>query len=126
LLHDNCDSIEEKSYAKAFSSDELTQKRVELENVSINMADLEREKKDFMDAHKTKMDPFKVVHKNIIKELKEKTVQVTENCFAFIDEDMRTVGYYNADGLLVWHRPATAKEMRKTRHMEIRKTGTND
>lgn len=124
LLDANCDSIEEKSYAKAFTSDELTQKRVELENVSINIADLEQEKKDFMDAHKTEMDPLKIVHKNIIKELKEKTVQVTEICFAFIDEETRTVGYYNADGLLIWHRPATSKEIQRTIQMEIRRTGT--
>ena len=126
LLDSNCDSIEEKTYAKPFSSAELTLKRVELENVSIELSDLEEEKKNFMAAHKLELGPLKAVHGNIIKELKEKTTQVTEVCYAFIDEETKTVGYYNAEGLLIWHRPATAKEMQRTIQMEIRRTGTFD
>ncbi len=126
LLRDNCDKIEEMNYAKPIEQEDLEQKRVELERVSINISDLNQQKKDYNDAFKTEMDPLNVVHKNIIKELKEKSVQVTEDCFVFIDEDSRTAGYYSSDGILRYSRPATANEMQKTVHMELRRTGTHD
>lgn len=126
FLRDNCDKIEEMSYAKPIEAEELEQKRVELERVSINISDLNQQKKDYNDAFKMEMDPLNVVHKNIIKDLKEKSVQVTENCFVFVDEESRMAGYYSADGVLRYTRPATANEMQKTVQMEMRRTGTNN
>lgn len=124
-LNDSCDKTEEVQYNKPFSPDELTEKRVELENVSIDISDLNQQKKDYMDSFKIEMDPLAKTHAKIVKDLKNKTVQVTEVCYAFLDEDSRMVGYYNGDGILVYSRPASATEMQRTVQMEIRRTGTN-
>lgn len=124
VLADNCDSIEEVSYSKSFSSDELTEKRVELEHVSVKIDDLEEAKKDYLDAIKTEMKPLLEGKKQVIKELKEKAATVRENCYRFLDEETRMVGFYNAEGLLVYSRPATVAELQKTIQMEVR-TGTH-
>lgn len=125
FLRDNCDRIEEKTYHKQFTPQELDQKRVELESVSINIADLKQQKKDYDDAYKIEMKPLEEIHKKTVKELKERTVSVTENCYMFLDEETNMVGYYNAEGLLVYSRPANLNELQRTVHMEARRTGTN-
>lgn len=124
VLSANCDSIEEVTYSKSFSSDELTEKRVELEHVSVKIDDLEEAKKDYLDMIKTEMKPLLEGKKMVIKELKEKAATVKENCYRFLDEETRMVGYYNAEGLLVYSRPATVTELQKTIQMEVR-TGTH-
>lgn len=124
ILADNSDAIEEVSYSKSFSSDELTEKRVELEHVSVRIDDLEEAKKDYLDVLKTEMKPLLESKKTVIKELKEKAATVRENCYRFLDEETRMVGFYNSEGLLVYSRPATVAELQKTIQMEVR-TGTH-
>lgn len=124
ILADNCDAIEEVHYSKSFSSDELTEKRVELEHVSLKIDDLEESKKDYLDMMKTEMKPLMESKKTVIKELKEKAASVKENCYRFFDSETRMVGYYNTEGVLVYSRPANATDMQKTIKMDFR-TGTN-
>lgn len=125
FLHDNCDKMEMKKYNKQFSSQELSDKRLQLETVSINISDLKQQKKDYDDAYKIEMKPLEEIHKKIVQELKDRTVQVEENCYAFIDEESKMIGYYNGEGLLINSRPLTVDELQKTVHMEVRKTGTH-
>lgn len=123
-LADNCDKLEEVTYRKPFTPEEIQRKRVELENVSIEISDLEQQKKDYLDALKMEMKPLTEIHKKTVKELKEKSMKISENCYAYLDEESRMMGYYNSEGLLVSSRPATVQELQKTIQMEIR-TGTN-
>lgn len=58
----------------------------------------------------------------VTKQLKEKSEFVTENCFKFVDGD--EVGYYNAEGVLVYQRPARPEEKSPT-IFKIQRTGTN-
>lgn len=125
-LADSCDRTEEVQYNKPFSPEELTQKRVELENVSINISDLNQQKKDYMDSFKIEMDPLAKTHAKIVKDLKNKTVQVTEQCYAFLDEETRMMGFYNAEGIMVYSRPANMNELQRTVQMELRRTGTDN
>ena len=125
FLRDNCDKVELKKYNKQFSSQELSDKRLQLETVSINISDLKQQKKDYDDAFKTEMKPLDEIHKKTVQELKERTIQVEESCYAFIDEETKMVGYYNNEGLLIYSRPITMEESQKTVHMEVRRTGTH-
>lgn len=125
FLKDNCDKVEMKKYNKQFSSQELSDKRLQLETVSINISDLKQQKKDYDDAYKIEMKPLMDIHDKTVKELKDRTVQVEENCYAFIDEDSKMIGFYNGEGLLIYSRPLTVDELQKTVHMEVRRTGTH-
>lgn len=124
-LRDNCDKVEPKKYNKHFSSQELSDKRLQLEIVSINISDLKQQKKDYDDAYKIEMKPLAEIHEKTIQELKERTIQVEENCYAFIDEETKQIGYYNGEGLLIYSRPLTVDELQRTVHMEVRRTGTH-
>lgn len=124
-LRDNCDKVELKKYNKQFSSQELSDKRLQLETVSIHISDLNQQKKDYDDAYKTEMKPLSEIHKKTVQELKERTIQVEENCYAFIDEETKMVGFYNSEGLLIYSRPVTMEESQRTVHMEVRRSGTH-
>lgn len=43
MLRDNCDQIEQRSFTRSFSQDEVYARRAELEQVSIQVAELEDE-----------------------------------------------------------------------------------
>lgn len=125
FLRENCDKVEEKTYNKQFSSQEISDKRLQLETVSINIADLKKQKKDYDDAYKTAMKPLEETHKKTVEELKERMLSVTEPCFMFIDEETKQAGYYNSEGLLVYSRPLMANELQRTVQMEVRRNGTD-
>lgn len=125
VLKDNSDKVEEMTYHKHFSPEQLTQKRGELENVSISISDLNKEKKEYMANFKAEMDPLAKNHAKIIDELKAKSAEVTELCYCFLDEESRMMGFYNGEGILIYSRPASQAELNRTIQMEMRKTGTD-
>jgi hypothetical protein len=114
FLRDNCDSVEEKGYMKPFNSDEMAVKKEELANVSIQLAEIEVEKKLAMDALKAQEKPLKEVKNVILQEIKNKATYVKEDLFKFIDLEAREVGFYNAQGQLVEQRPAFGNELQGT------------
>ena len=124
FLEDNCDAVEDVTYSRAFAPEELALRREQLTDVSIEIADIEDEKKKVMDEFKKQLEPLNEVKKGVIKALREKSQTVTEKCYKFIDEESRMVGFYNKEGNLVNSRPAFQKELEKTIYMELRKTGT--
>ena len=126
FLEDNCDAVEDVTYSRAFSPEELALKREQLTDSSIKIADIEEEKKAVMDEFKERLKPLKETNGEAIKALRDKSQTVTEKCYKFIDEETKMVGFYNKEGNLVNSRPAFQKELVKTIHMELRKTGTHN
>jgi len=124
FLYDNCDMVEEVTYNKPFAPEELAQQREELTDVSIKIADIEDEKKIVMEQYKEQLKPLQEQKSKAIKALKEKSQTVTEQCYKFLDEETKMVGFYNAEGSLINSRPAFPKELQRTIQMELRKTGT--
>ena len=125
FLRDNCDEVSDVTYAKAFSPEELAQKREELTDASIKIADIEDELKLIKDSYKEKMKPMMEQKVAAIKALRDKSQTVTEQCFKFYDEETGMVGYYNKEGNLVNSRPAFANEKQKTVFSLLR-TGTDN
>ena len=125
FLYDNCDAVEEVTYNKAFTPEELAQKREELTDASIKIADIEEEKKQIVDEYKERLKPLQEVKGEAIRALREKSQTVTEECYKFLDEETKMVGFYNKEGSLVNSRPAFPKELQRTIQMELRKTGTD-
>lgn len=128
VLRDSCDRMEDMTYQKVFSPEQLNQKRSELESVSISISDLNKEKKEWMKNFKAEMDPLAQNHAKIVGELKSKSAEVTETCYCILDEETRMMGFYNGEGILVYSRPAFQEELNRTIQMEIRntRTGTDD
>lgn len=124
-LDANSDAIEEITYTRRFSPDELADMRNRLADNSIEESDIEAKKKEEMDRFKDKLKPIQKAKTTLLSKLKTKTEQVTESCYKMINREERLVGYYNSDGELVSARPLNAQEMQKT-IFEVTKTGTNN
>lgn len=126
FLKDNCDQVVEKGYMKPFESGELQKFKDDLAEVSIELNDIEEEKKDAMFIFKEKAKPLNEERAELLKNIKQKSVFVSENCFKFIDRDEKMVGFYNSEGLLIESRPANADELQLSIFAGISKTGTNN
>ena len=131
FLKDNCDKVEEKGYMKPYTPEELQQRKEELANASIEIAEIEQEAKEAAAHYKGRLKPLKEARANIVSNIKAKAEYVKELCYKFVDQEARETGYYNKEGDLIESRPATADEMQTTlfgviRNQESQKTGTVD
>jgi small-conductance mechanosensitive channel len=125
FLKDNCDAVEDLGYMKRFSPEAITSMKNQLASTSIEINDIEVEKKEAITAYKEQLKPLMDGKKSLLKNIKQKAEFVTEICYKFVDQEAMLTGYYNADGDLVSSRPLAPEEMQKT-IFQIQKTGTND
>lgn len=126
FLMDNCDAVEKKGYMKRYTPEELAKLKENLSETDIQINDIEDEKKEVMADFKARLEPLTKERKTILEGLKKKAEFVEENCYKFIDQEAREVGYYNENGDLIEARPAYSDEMQTTLFQVGRKTGTND
>lgn len=120
FLSDNADKVEKIDYHKAFDSEQLAQKKTDFANKSIRIAALEDEIKDFKEKIGEELKPLRDDTKNLLNDIKSKGRIVNEECYLFLDEEERMIGYYNAEGVLVQSRPATREELQKTIFADLR------
>jgi len=125
FLRDNCDSMEEKSYLKRFTPEQLLQMKDKLSETAIQINDIEEEKKVVVAEFKKKIDPLNDEKKRLLTGLKNKAETITENVFKFVDLKEREVGYYNAEGELIESRPAYADEL-QSNIFQMQRTGTHN
>ena len=126
FLKDNCDKVEKKSYMRQFTREEILQKKDELSETSIIISDIEDEKKEALKEIKERLDPWVEQKKTLITNIKQKAEEVKEECFKFIDQEEKMVGFYNGAGDLIEQRPAFADELQATIFQINRKTGTEN
>lgn len=126
FLKDNCDACEQKGYMKPYTPEELQGHKEKLANVSIEIAEIEAEKKQVEANFKGRLKPLKESRAIMVSNIKSKAEYVNEVCYRFTDQETKETGYYNKDGILVECRPATADELQPNIFSMVRKTGTND
>jgi hypothetical protein len=126
FLKDNCDKVEEKGYTKPYSPEELQTHKENLANLSIEIDEVEDEKKASAKHFKSVLDPKIERRRELVSNIRKKAEYVKEICYKFVDTEERMVGYYNSDGDLIESRPATVDELQPTIFSIARKNGTND
>ena len=126
FLKDNCDACEQKGYMKPYSPEELQGHKEKLANVSIEIAEIEAEKKQVEADFKGRLKPLKESRAIMVSNIKSKAEYVNEVCYRFTDQETKETGYYNKEGILVECRPATADELQPNIFSMVRKTGTTD
>jgi len=126
FLRDNCDGVIEKGYMKPFSPEQIQSKKEELAETSIQINDIEDEKKEVMKEYKGRLDPLTDRRKELLKGIKEKAEYKKEECFKFVDQEDKMVGFYNGEGDLIESRPANPDELQGTIFQINRRTGTDD
>lgn len=126
FLEANCHGIDEKGYMKQFTPEEIISMKDSLAEASIAINEIEIRKKEAIDAFKEELKPLESERKDLLKCIKEKAEFVKEQCYKFIFEDERMVGYYNKDGVLIEARPMQPEEMQTAMFVPIQRTGTHD
>lgn len=125
FLNDNCDKAEEKGYMKRFTPEQVQSMKEELAETSIQINDIQEEKKEYLKDIKFRVTPLTERKSELLKGIKEKAAYTTEKCYKFIDQDSKEVGYYNSEGDLVESRPAMIDELQGT-IFQVQRTGTNN
>ena len=121
-LENSADKVEDFSYTKPFTPEEIRTFKDELSTAMIEMNEKEESFKAIRDAHKAEVKPLKTQTKLLLTNIKNKASFVKEKCFIFIEGS--EVGYYNAEGELVYTRPLLPGEKQKTVFSVLRE-GTN-
>jgi len=126
FIKDNADAIEEIGYTHRFNPDELSQKKESLAEVSIQINDIETEKKDVIEDFKQRLKPLNEAKQVLLEDIKKGSEYANEECAKILYHDEKMVGYYNNLGELVYSRPIMPQEMQKTIFNINRKTGTDE
>jgi hypothetical protein len=123
ILRDSCDKIEQLSYVKKFTIDEMAQKKSELSSTMIQLSNYEAKLAEVKAEFTEKMKPLKVNVQQTVAHLRDKARLVQEQCYVMYDYDQGIAGYYNRDGDLVHSRPLEVGE-RQTKLFKL--TGTDN
>jgi len=123
-LKDSAERTELMNYPKALSEVDLDYLKNELVNDSVKLAKLEEARKEFLTGHKAKVKPLKQNVGLSLVRIRSKVEEVEEEVFLLADQEEGMMGYYNADGNLVYQRVLLPDE-RQIR-IVTSKSGTNN
>lgn len=134
ILRDSCDKIVEKCYTRKFNTEETNEKRAELANVSIQIADLEEKLAEIRADYKGRIKPLIERMGKIRGELKSGGEWITGECYQFLDAEENKVALYDPNGYKIEERDMRPEERSRTIFQGIRenmkvqmsKTGTDN
>lgn len=127
FLRDNADAVEQIGYTHRFTPDELSQKKESLAEISIQINDIEVEKKEVMEDFKERLKEPSKTKSKLLENIKKGAEYIeNEECVKILYHEEKMAGYYNKIGELVYSRPIMPQEMQKTVFSINRKTGTED
>lgn len=101
LLQQNADSIEETTYYKPLTADELDLRREQLTDNAIKLSEYEDEKKEVMQDFKAQMDPLAKQNKKLLTEVKTRQAEVTGALYLMANHDEGMMETYDAAGELI-------------------------
>lgn len=123
FLQDNCDAVEDLGYVKEIPSERLEELKEVLVENNIELRSLREAKKEAVKEFNDQIKPLEEINAQTTKQLKERSEYVNEQCYKFVDNEERTVGYYNSEGLLVFSRPIRPEEIQTTLNQAARAIG---
>nr|UWI25202.1 MAG: hypothetical protein [Bacteriophage sp.] len=134
ILRDSCDKIVEKCYTRKFDTKETSEKRAELANVSIQIADLEERLAEIRADYKGRIKPLIERLGKIRGELKAGGEWVSGECYQFLDAEEGKAALYDPSGYKIEERDLRPEERTRTIFQGIRenmtvqmsKTGTDN
>lgn len=124
LLRDNCDQIVERSYTRKYEQHEVNARREELENVSIQVAELEDKLAEIKADYKGRIKPLLERRGLILDELKARGEYVKGDCYKFVDAEEGKTAFYSPEGYKLEERPIHPEERQRTIMQVLRKNGT--
>lgn len=110
LLRDSATKTEVFTYPKALDAKEVTHLKDEYTKNAIQMAKHEERKKEFMEDWKSDVKPLRLEMGQQMTRIRSRVEEITEDVYLLTDHDTKTMGYYNAEGILVYQRPLMPEE----------------
>ena len=98
--------------------------KTKLADTSIDIAELEQEKADWMESYKSRLKPLNTAKAKYLDQIKGKSEDIMDKCYKFLDHENKEANYYNGAGELVYFRRMQPQEMQKSIFNINRKTGT--
>lgn len=123
LLQDNAAKVEETTYQKNLSQDELAARREDLADNCIKLNQFEDELKEVKDGFKVKMDPLKVVNKTLLTEIKTKQSTIDGILYHVSNFEDSMMETYDAEGMLISTRRLRPEE-KQANIFSLAKTST--
>ena len=101
ILQQNADKIEQTTYQKPLSEEELAIRKDQLTENSIKLGDLEEEKAETVARFKESIDPLKAANKQLLFELRMKQAKVDGTLYHMANHDEGMMETYDDQGELV-------------------------
>lgn len=124
-LEANADDVKDQTYMRELTPEELTQRKSQFTQESIEIAKIEDEKKKSMDTFKARLEPHKTNHKQLLQDIKLGAEEVVGRVYVIVDHEAQMAGEYNEQGKLITSRPATTQELGERTIMSITRSGTD-
>lgn len=133
MLDAHADEVTEEQYLRPYEQYELEEKREEYVKMSLQMEQIKQEEDDFRAEMKERKDPLTKEMKRVLGNIKQGGENVRGKLYKIVDQNERTTGFYNEDGLCVSQRKALPSELAGLTlfsgiraNMQTHKTGTGD
>lgn len=110
IMQENAHKVEQTSYQKALSAEELAARREDLADNCIKLNQLEDELKEVKDDFKLKMDPMKNVNKVLLTEIKTKQTTIDGTLFHLANHEDGMMETYDNEGYLISSRRLRPEE----------------
>ena len=124
IMADHAISVEDTTYLKPLSAEEIDQHRETITNNFITYSDLEEEKKEAMANFKAKMDPIVKENKVLLTEVRTKHAKVQGRLYHIPNHEKSIMETYDEDGYFVSSRRLLPTE-KQGRLFIPAATGTN-
>lgn len=110
LLQENAAKVEQTTYQRTLSLDDLAARREDLADNCIKLNHFEDELADIKAKFKDDMDPLKVSNKKLLTEIKTKQSTVDGTLFHIANHDDGMMETYDNDGFLIASRRLRPEE----------------
>lgn len=114
LLQENAAKVEQTTYQKALTPDELAARREDLADDCIKLNQFEDELKEVKDDYKLKMDPLKTANKTRLLEIKTKQSTTDGTLYHIANHQESIMETYDSEGLFVSSRRLRPEEKQGT------------
>lgn len=113
-IEDNLEAVaydlEERSYTKNLTDEEILEKKDEFSEVNIELSDLNQKKKDFLDTHKIAEKGVKLQAGILLDAIKYKSEQRFGKLFLVDDQESGMMYTFDHEGICIEQRQLTRKE----------------
>jgi hypothetical protein len=114
ILQENAAKIEQTTYQKPLTADELAARREDLADNCIKLNQFEDELKEIKETFKLKIDPYKAANKTLLTEIKTKQSTFDGTLFHLANHEDGMMETYDNEGYLISTRRLRPEEKQGT------------